>query len=199
MQLTKDSIETIAFEDVKKDDRTYSVKFADKISLQTGRSTMMSPSIVDADNDIVPFLQVTLDAKTADVLRTFEAFIKKTTKTKKVEWFKKAISDAYLESSFKTNFKDAPAQAASFKVAEDFALFDAQGTVVDPAALVQGTDVVLLLEATRITFGKTEYGCLWKVRQGVLLPPKPKPECLIQVTDDEATAAPEDDDDDYFL
>ena len=194
------SFETvIAFENVKKDERTYSVKFAEPLTIQTKRSTVASGDFSS------PLVRVDLDAETADLLRAFEVFIKAETKKRKSEWFKKAISDAYLDSSFKTYFKDGDAapDRTALKVADDFALFDAEGDALEDAsgdAASPVGDYVFLLEATQITFGKTEYGCLWKVRQAVVLPPPPKTKCLIQVTDDEATApGAADDDEDYFL
>ena len=194
------SFETvIAFENVKKDERTYSVKFAEPLTIQTRRSSVASGDFSS------PLVRVDLDAETADLLRAFEVFIKAETKKRKSEWFKKAISDAYLDSSFKTYFKDGDAapNRTALKVADDFALFDAEGNALEDAsgdAASPVGDYVFLLEATQITFGKTEYGCLWKVRQAVVLPPPPKTKCLIQVTDDEAVApGAADDDEDYFL
>ena len=197
------SFETvIAFENVKKDERTYSVKFAEPLTIQTKRSSVASGDFSS------PLVRVDLDAETADLLRAFEVFIKAETKKRKSEWFKKAISDAYLDSSFKTYFKDGDAapNRTALKVADDFALFDAEGDALEDAERTVGDaanpvgDYVFLLEATQITFGKTEYGCLWKVRQAVVLPPPPKTKCLIQVTDDEAVApGAADDDEDYFL
>ena len=197
------SFETvIAFENVKKDERTYSVKFAEPLTIQTKRSSVASGDFSS------PLVRVDLDAETADLLRAFEVFIKAETKKRKSEWFKKAISDAYLDSSFKTYFKDGDAapDRTALKVADDFALFDAEGDALEDAERTVGDaanpvgDYVFLLEATQITFGKTEYGCLWKVRQAVVLPPPPKTKCLIQVTDDEAVApGAADDDEDYFL
>ena len=194
MHLSKDSFDAIAFEDVKKDERTYSVKFAEPLTIQTKRSTVAT----GCDGFSSPLVRVDLDAETAQVLRDFEAFIKEETKKHKAEWFKKTISDAYLESSFKTYFKGDDTATAAFKVAEDFALFDASGNALADA---EGNDFIFLLEATQLTFGKTEYGCLWKVRQAVVLPAPKKRECLIQVTDDDEAAAPGtvDDDEDYFL
>jgi hypothetical protein len=190
------SFETvIAFENVKKDERTYSVKFAEPLTIQTRRSTVASGDFSS------PLVRVDLDAETAQILRAFEVFIKAETKKRKNEWFKKAISDAYLDSSFKTYFKDGDAapDRTALKVADDFALFDTEGNALEDAAS-PGDDYVFLLEATQITFGKTEYGCLWKVRQAVTLPPPPKTKCLIQVTDDEEVApGAADDDEDYFL
>lgn len=193
------SFDAIAFEDVKKDERTYSVKFAEPLTIQTRRSTVAS----GCDGFSSPLVRVDLDAETAQVLRDFEVFIKDETKKHKAEWFKKTISDAYLESSFKTYFKDGN-NTAAFKVAEDFAVFDASGNALlaDDSAPDAATDFIFLLEATQLTFGKTEYGCLWKVRQAVVLPAPKKRECLIQVTDDDDEAvAPRaaDDDEDYFL
>jgi len=187
------SFDAIAFEDVKKDERTYSVKFAEPLTIQTKRSTVAT----GCDGFASPLVRVDLDAETAQILRDFEAFIKEETKKHKAEWFKKTISDAYLESSFKTYFKDGSNNTAAFKVAEDFAVFDASGNVLADA---EGNDFIFLLEATQLTFGKTEYGCLWKVRQAVVLPAPKKRECLIQVTDDEAAPlGVADDDEDYFL
>lgn len=197
MHISKDSFDAVAFETVKKDERTYSVKFAEPLTIQTKRSTVASGDFLS------PLVRVDLDADSADLLRAFEAFIKDETKKHKSEWFKKTVSDAYLESSFKTYFKDGDAapDRTALKVAEDFALFDAEGNalVVDESSAA--ADHVFLLEATQITFGKTEYGCLWKVRQAVVLPPPPpKSKCLIQITDDEETPqAIVDDDEDYFL
>lgn len=190
------SFDAIAFENVKKDERTYSVKFSEPLTIQTKRSTVASGDFSS------PLVRVDLDDETAQILRAFEVFIKDETKKRKSEWFKKAISDAYLDSSFKTYFKDGDAapNRTALKVADDFALFDAEGNALADAASPGGDDYVFLLEATQITFGKTEYGCLWKARQAVSLPPPPKTRCLIQVTDDEATApGAADDDEDYFL
>lgn len=199
---TSSSFDAIAFENVKKDERTYSVKFSEPLTIQTKRSTVASGDFSS------PLVRVDLDDETAQILRAFEVFIKDETKKRKSEWFKKAISDAYLDSSFKTYFKDGDAapNRTALKVADDFALFDAEGNALadaaspgDDAERTVG-DYVFLLEATQITFGKTEYGCLWKARQAVPLPPPPKTKCLIQVTDDEATApGAADDDEDYFL
>lgn len=193
---TSSSFDAIAFENVKKDERTYSVKFSEPLTIQTKRSTVASGDFSS------PLVRVDLDDETAQILRAFEVFIKDETKKRKSEWFKKAISDAYLDSSFKTYFKDGDAapNRTALKVADDFALFDAEGNALADAASPGGDDYVFLLEATQITFGKTEYGCLWKARQAVPLPPPPKTKCLIQVTDDEATApGAADDDEDYFL
>ena len=125
------SFETvIAFENVKKDERTYSVKFAEPLTIQTRRSTVASGDFSS------PLVRVDLDAETADLLRAFEVFIKAETKKRKSEWFKKAISDAYLDSSFKTYFKDGDAapNRTALKVADDFALFDAEGNALADAA-----------------------------------------------------------------
>lgn len=192
MHLSKDSFDVIAFEDVKKDERTYSVKFTTPLTVQTRRSTVAS-----GDGFSSPLVRVDLDAETAQVFRDFEAFIKDETKKHKSEWFKKTVSDAYLDSSFKTYFKGN--NTAAFKVAEDFALFDASGNALAADDAPPDADFIFLLEATQITFGKTEYGCLWKARQAVVLPAPKKRECLIQVTDDEAVVPGADDDEDYFL
>lgn len=202
-----DVLKTIEIEDVKKDSRVYSAKFAEKLVLQTKRSTLRS-DIFNDDGEILPFATVELDGESAAAIAAFEDWILETSKANKAAWFKKAISDAYLDSSFKTYLKTPPTanrkKALTAKVAEDFTVFSTEGEVLDleRAALPVESQAIFLFEASQITFGKTEFGCLWKLKQAVLLPAKPKPECLIQY-DKEATVATvasvEDEDAEYFL
>jgi len=206
MNLKTIQYETIELlESVKKDNKTYSVKFPEKIMLQTKRC-VLGPLFND-EGDVMPFAHITLDPESAKALQGFESWVLQAAKDHKTSWFKKSISDSYLENSFKSYFKPDGGQFTA-KVAEDFMVFSSAGDHlrdVPEALKTPGTsEVVLLLETSQITFGKTEFGSLWKLKQAVVVPSRPKPECQIQFVDDddEDTAAgphPEDGDENYFL
>jgi len=201
-----DVLKTIVIDGVTKDNRVYSAKFAEKLVLQTRRSTLRSDLFND-EGEILPFATIELDAESAGAMAAFEDWVLDVSKANKGTWFKKAISDAYLESSLKTYLKAATSahkkRALTAKVAEDFTIFSTEGEVLDldRDVLPVESQAIFLFEASQITFGKTEFGCLWKLKQAVLLPTKPKPECLIQYEPSVTAAAgpPEDDDAEYFL
>lgn len=207
MNLKTIQYDQIELESVKKDNKTYSVKFPEKIMLQTKRSVL--GHLFNDEGDIMPFAHITLDPESTKALQGFEAWVLQAAKEHKTAWFKKSISDSYLENSFKSYFKPDTSGQFTAKVAEDFMVFSSAGDQLrDVSAALQnpvGTEVVLLLETSQITFGKTEFGSLWKLKQAVVVPPKPKPECLIQFVEDgedvgDGGPLPEEDgDENYFL
>jgi len=188
---------------VKNENKTYSVKFPEKIVLQTKRSVV--GHLFNEEGDIMPFAHMTLDPESSKALQGFETWVLRAAKEHKTSWFKKNISDSYLENSFKSYFK--PDGQFTARVAEDFLVFSPSGENLSDVseALKNGSEAILLLETSQITFGKTEFGSLWKLKQAVVVPPKPRPECLIQFVDDEGDlgdAGPhpdEDADENYFL
>jgi len=183
---THDDVTTIEFENVRKDDRVYSVRFREKALIQTKpTSNALCSALVSEDGEPMPFVHVNLDAESETLLRTFEKWVLASTKENKLDWFKKDIDDAYLDTSFKSYFKNTTNHFV-LKVAEDVAAFTPQGDPLSLSDIAPDATVVLLLEASQITFGKTEFGCLWKLKQMMVLPPKPpKKACLIQFIPDE--------------
>jgi hypothetical protein len=207
MNLKTIQYDQVELQSVKKDNKTYSVKFPEKIMLQTKRSVL--GHLFNDEGDIMPFAHITFDPESAKALQGFESWVLSAAKEHKTSWFKKSISDSYLDNSFKTYFKPESGQFTA-KVAEDFMVFSSAGDHLPDVsnALKNGSEVVLLLETSQITFGKTEFGSLWKLKQAVVVPPKPKPECMIQFVDDDEGEGcqdivgpnPEEDgDENYFL
>ena len=98
----------------------------------------------------------------------------------KAEWFRKDIDDDVLRHNFKSFFKDD--DSLKVKVAQDAAVFDRDRHPAGLEDLVAGEGVRLILELTRICFGRQEFGALWRIVQAQLVP---TPACLITDTTDE--------------
>lgn len=202
---TCDDVTAIEFEDIRKEpnNRVYSVRFRQPIAIQTKRASTLRSDLLNETGETMPFAYFTLDAESEALLRSFETWVVAAAKENKSTWFKKDIDDAYLDTSFKSYFKSAGHFVV--RIAEDVAAFTPKGEPLPLSEVAPEATAVLLLEASQITFGRTEFGCLWKLKQMMVFPPKPdaaKKGCMIRWVDEdeEATKVEADDGDgDYFL
>lgn len=201
---TCDDVTAIEFEDIRKEpnNRVYSVRFRQPIAIQTKRASTLRSDLLNETGEAMPFAYFTLDAESEALLRSFETWVVAAAKENKSTWFKKDIDDAYLDTSFKSYFKSAGHFVV--RIAEDVAAFTPKGDPLPLSEVAPEATAVLLLEASQITFGRTEFGCLWKLKQMMVFPPKSeaaKKGCMIRWVDEdeEATKVEDDGDGDYFL
>lgn len=189
MSLLGVSFEDIVFGDVVRDGRTYACKFASKIVAQTPKVTLVS-SLSDEAGERLPFAYLELDKASKAWLDDFENKVIQMAVQRKDTWFKKELPDEFISTSFKSSIKSDGKFCV--KIADDFEAYSAQGEA-EPH-VPQGSRVVALLELGQITFGRTEFGCLWKLKQVLVVPTKGRAPCMINYTEDESE--PEDE---YFL
>lgn len=153
--------------------------------------------ISSLEDDDVPFAYI----RPHGALRTF---LEKTEKTiedaciaNKEAWFAvaKSLDDDTLRRGFKSFF-DAD-KGFKVKVPADVPCFDADRTPIGREGVPAGSVVRIILEMSRVCFGRHEYGSSWKIVQVQLVPT----ECLIETDplDDSMTAVASDSDVDEFI
>ena len=148
----------------------------------------LTPTLADPD---IPFVFIEPDANLRAFLQKTEKTIEDACVANKSSWFavSKHLEDDVLRRGFKSFFSDS---GFKVKVPVDVACFDAAKRPIGREDVPVGSVVRLVLELSRICFGKHEYGATWKVAQVQLVPTT----CLIDDSEDAATQAGGDDDSD---
>lgn len=121
----------------------------------------------------------------ADFARAVETSVLDRVIANKREWLRKDVPDDSLRTSFKSFLSP---EGLRVKGGADVAAFGADRSLTD-LSLVRGPRVRAVLSLRAVTFGKTEFGCLWRLVQVI---DAPEPACLFQ--DDPADDADPDDD-----
>jgi len=171
---------SIAFEPIVKDSaaRLFVVDIKDPVRIQTS-PVVLTTSVED---ETVPFVYLQGDEAMMTFFRSTETFIEDTCIANKADWFAvaKNLDDAVLRRGFKSFFGD---HGFKVKIGTDVACFDQNRKPIGREDIPVNTSCRLILELSRLSFGKHEYGGMWKVVQIQTVPM----ECLIQ------TEQPEDD------
>jgi hypothetical protein len=109
--------------------------------------------------------------KFANFVRKLEGSVLEATKSHRSEWFKEDIDDDTIEEGFKS-FLDG--DVLRVKVDEDLASFDEHENLIDND-LEAPSGLRCILEASEISFGKSEFGVVFSMSQAqVAKPPKCK-------------------------
>lgn len=174
---------------VEREGKLYVVRLAEKLTVQTPPMTLTS-QLVDADGEALPFATFVAPAHLAAFLKKVEAAVLSACLQHKAEWFKKELDDDALRSGFKSFLRANG--TFKVKVPEDCVVFDSAKAPIAPGDVPTGTQVRAVLELAKISFGKTEFGAMWRLVQARTVA---TPECLIDDTTDDAA----DDDDIDFL
>lgn len=183
------------FEDVRKVGSLYAAPLRTPLVVQTPALTLVSP-LRDEDGAPVTTAHLKLprgfDAFASDV----ESAVLAAALENKEAWFRRPLDDDVIRASFK-----AFAKGGTLKVRwpRDAPVFDEDGalTDADAADAVQpGARVRCLLELSRVTFGRTEFGAKWTVLQARAAPGKQAVTCAIDPSvEDPEPAEPAGDDD----
>lgn len=182
-------LDSLAFDPVEREGKLYVVKLRPKIVVVTPPMTLAS-SLVDADGEPLPFASLAPPAQLAAFLRRVEAAALDACIANKAEWFRKDLDDDALRAGFKSFLRANG--TFKVKVPDEVAAFDASKKPVAPGDVAAGAQVRGILELAKLSFGKTEFGAMWKLVQ---LREMSVPECLIDDTGDDD----ESEDDDDFL
>lgn len=164
---------------IEREGKLYIVKLKDKLVVQTPVLTLTTP-LVDDEGDPLPFATLAVPSQFGAFARRVEALVLDACVANKAEWFRKDLDDDALRTGFKTFLR--PNGTLKIKVPEDAAVFDADKRPIAPGDVAAGTQVRAIIELSRISFGKTEFGAMWRLVQARAVA---TPECLIEdVADD---------------
>lgn len=174
---------SLAFQPMRRDGTKYVVPLTREVLVVT--PPLGVSSLVDEDGEAagVVWLRATA-GPFADFARAVEASVLDRVIANKREWLRKDVPDDSLRTSFKSFLGP---EGLRVKGGADVAAFGADRTLTD-LSLVRGPRVRAVLSLRAVTFGKTEFGCLWRLVQVI---DAPEPACLFQ--DDPDDDDPDDD------
>lgn len=165
----------LTFAPLEKEGRSYVVRLDPPLVLQTPALVLATPLAEGASPDEAsPFVYVQPAGGFAEFLKTAEDTLLRKCLENKKEWLRKDIEDDVLEASFKSLFRPA---GFRLKVSQDVEVFDASRNPTTPAAFQAGTSAKCILVLKQLTFGKTEFGGIWRLIQAQAVP---QPTCLIR-------------------
>lgn len=184
-----------AFEGVQKTGNAYSARLRHPVLVQTPAVVLLS-SLDDADVGHA-HLKVSSSPRFVQFVERVEEALLATSLQSKDAWFRHEVHDDVLRASFRSFYK---AGALRVRVPQDALVFDEEGRVAGRDAVLTGSTLRCLLELSKVTFGRTEYGAMWSLVQAQVVPPPPPPpppaapKCLIDPDlerDDEEDEMPE--------
>ena len=161
------------FAPLEKEGKSYVVRLDPPLVLQTPALALATPLCDGSDDEPSPFAYVQPTGGFAEFLKAAEDALLRKCLENKQEWLRKDVDDETLQASFKSLFRPA---GFRLKVSQDVEVFGADRK---PAALVDfqaGTMVKCILILRQLTFGKTEFGGIWRLSQAQAVP---QPVCLI--------------------
>jgi len=124
--------------------------------LTVGTTTVTMASGIVEDS----FAHIKVGGSLLEFFKAVERKVQDTAVAKKAGWFREDISDELISSSFKTFVTDSTVKV---RVSDDVAAFNNAKAKIDlPGA---GARVKAVLELARVTFGKTQFGLVWTLRQ----------------------------------
>ena len=191
------------FEPLVKEGGVYVARLARPLVVQTPPLTVAAP--LGGDDEPTTHAHLGLPPGFADFAARVEAAALEACLAHKADWFRRPLEDDALRASFK-RFLDPATSILKVRLPRSAPVFDAQGELVDRDAVPTGSGARCLLELSKLSFGRTEFGGMWSLVQAqqVQAPPAPPaPVCLIDASDDddadpEEGAAAEDDAPDFL-
>ena len=184
VHFTRVDASALAFQPMRRDATKYVVPLTRELLVVTP-PLGVSPLV---DDEGEPCAVVWLRATAgpfADFARAVETSVLDRVIANKREWLRKDVPDDSLRTSFKSFLSP---EGLRVKGGADVAAFGADRSLTD-LSLVRGPRVRAVLSLRAVTFGKTEFGCLWRLVQVI---DAPEPACLFQ--DDPPDDADPDDD-----
>ena len=161
------------FAPMEKEGRSYVVRLDPPLVLETPPLALTS-ALADEAGEPAPFAYVQPPPAFEDFLRRAEATLLARCLEHKKEWLRKDIDDDALRASFKSLFRSG---GFRLKVPQDVAVFGADRKPAAVADFQAGTSAKCILVLKQLTFGKTEFGGIWRLLQAQEVP---QPTCLIR-------------------
>jgi hypothetical protein len=162
MESSKFDASSIQFGSVNAAGGKITVPF-DKVRIVTG-TVVLKNALVDADGSVAPFAKLAFESDAdADAFGSFEEALIAAAKERREEWFGSVdVSDEHIEGSFKRFFSDGILKA---RVTSQTFAFDSAGNSKDIAAFSSGEKAKVLISASVVRIGKSEFGAVWTVEQ----------------------------------
>lgn len=171
-------LNNIQFEDVHREGNMYAVKFKEKLLIQTP-PVVCRDSLVNSKGDLLPYLYVVPDPAFAEWLDAFDDHMLEQAHNHKDAWFRSHTTRTDIDQSFKRYFKD---NVLRLKLSEGVMLVDSARKPVEARDIKPDSRIRVIMELSRILFGRTEFGCVWKAPQVMIHATK---ECLFVDTDED--------------
>lgn len=165
------------FEPLAKRNSLYVAALSPPLRIVTPPVRLLTP-LADPDATFAHLLPA---GRFAAWLRDAEAWVLAECVRRKAEWFHREVDDDALRHRFKSFFRP---EDGAFKVraaAGEVALFGEDGEPVGAEEVGEGQYVRCVLELPRLSFGRQEFGAMWRLVQARVVR---VPECLI-VPEDE--------------
>lgn len=125
-------------------------------------TVVLASELRDTNDEMASFASLQLKSSVLTFFQQFEEAIIKLAIARKAEWFKEDIDDAVIREGLKS-FVDAESKSLRVRVPENCTAFDVSRAKTDLPC--EGTRVKAILELARITFSKTQFGIVWKLKQ----------------------------------
>ena len=107
------------------------------------------------------FINLRLKTRDAAFFKHVEEAVSQLALDNKATWFREDIADETISQSLRSFLQD---RILRVRVAEELAVFDASKTRID-LPVASTTRVKAVLELSRITFSKTQFGSIWNLKQ----------------------------------
>jgi hypothetical protein len=112
-----------------------------------------------SENDT--FINLHLKSRDATFFKQVEEAILQLALANKSTWFREDIADETIAQSLRSFLQD---RTLRVRVGEDLAVYDASKTRIG-LPVASTTKVKAVLELSRITFSKTQFGSIWNLKQ----------------------------------
>lgn len=167
----------------QKVDRQYVARLSEPIRIQTPSLTLLS-ALEDEEGAFVPHVHLKLTRGFHAFAKSVESMVLDACLAKKDEWFAgRRFTDDQVRASFKSLCK--PGGSLKVNAPESAVLFDESDEVIGRDEVPAGSSVALILELSKVCFGRTEFGAMWTLVQARMMPPPPPPpRCLVDPSAD---------------
>ena len=184
--------EHVTFQEMRAEGRLHVVPFTSPVSVQTPPMTLAT-ELCNEDGERLPFVNVVAPKMFLDFLTSFEEHLVTNSIENRKEWFKKKLDEDAVRQCYKSFMR--PGGVLKLKLTESTQAFDALGKPLRMEDIATESRIRCIVEATRLSFGKQEFGSVLRVVQMQVLSDPP---CML--LDDTATVISYgSDDDDEFL
>lgn len=165
-----------AFSSIEKCGTVYIAKLEAPLLVQTPPLTLAT-HLEDDEGSPLTHAHLVLPPAFAEFAHAVEAKVLDSCLANKASWFRRPMDDDSLRAGFKAFCRD---KNLKIKLPRDVLFFDANGHLLSRTDIPQGSTIRCILELSRISFGRTEFGSVWSLLQAQTAPPPlPPPKCLI--------------------
>lgn len=177
-------------EQLDRDNMVYVSRLPEPLLVQTPIITLAGP-LTNDENELVDMVDLKFKKAHVNAFLMVEDHLKQCAKERKLEWFKNdELLDEVIDTAYKS-FVDQDRKTVRVRVDEQLSVFDSHKNKCEPPG--EGAKVKAVLELSRGTFTKTQFGTVWTLKQlkradddastPYLFDPEETPEYACDITD----------------